>query len=107
MTVNACVPRQNQDNITTMHAEKYQDTPQAGCNPSGTSIHLEDLRIMTEPNDSPMTVTACVPSRNDSIHMLQDNPDRMLTGVVRNKKRNKQKSPSIWWGSMDVNVPGM
>ena len=51
MTINACVPRQDQDNITTMQAELKE--------------HIV----------SPITVTACIPGRRDGINMLQDKPN--------------------------------
>ena len=117
MTINACVPRQDKENIPTMQAEQVQDIQHAGCDPTGTSIHQVELRIVTETSVSPMTITVCVPVRNDSINMLQDNPYnpdilpnpekipntrvkdaskpfRTLTGVVMSKKRINLKSPS-------------
>ena len=97
MTINACVPRQDQDTITTMQAELKQDT------------------IV-----SPMTVTVCAPGRSSGINMLQDihlhHPDilhhplksqdtrvnddsqsgRTLTGAVRKSKRKHTGSPSSY-----------
>jgi hypothetical protein len=72
MTINACVPCQDQDNIITMWADQDQDFQQSGSNPS---IHQDSLIIVREPNESPMTVTVSVSSRDYGINMLQDESD--------------------------------
>ena len=58
MSINAFVPRQDQDNITTMQAELKE--------------HIV----------SPITVTACIPGRRDGINMLQDNLFIILTSYT-------------------------
>ena len=74
-TINACVPGQDQDKIITMHADHDQEIQQAVSNSSETFIHQDGQIIVTEPNESPMTVTACVPGRDYGINMLQDESD--------------------------------
>ena len=79
-----------------MQAEQDQDIQQAGCDPTGTSIHQVEMRIVTEPSVSPMTVTVCVPGRNDSINMLQDNPDSLPNPEKTANTRVKDASQSFW-----------
>ena len=94
MTINVCVPRQDHDNIITMHADQDQDIQQAGSNPSETSIHQYCLIIVTEPNESPMTVTACVPGRDYGINMLQDESDILPNTEKIPNTRVKEASQS-------------
>jgi hypothetical protein len=92
------------------------DILHAGCTTQALSIHPGDMNIVTEHIVSPMTVTACVPGRRDSINMLQDKPLQhpIHPAAVRSidtKKKSKKntRSPStyqlgyftLWWGRME------
>ena len=51
--------------------------------------------IMTEPEESPMTVTACVPHREYSINMLEDHPANINSteGITDTKVQEASQSP--------------
>ena len=49
---------------------------------------------MTEPEESPMTVTACVPHREYSINMLKDHPDNITSNQMISDTKVKEASQS-------------
>ena len=75
MTINACVPCQDQEKITTGQAEQDQDILHARCNPNRTSDH--QVELSSEQPESPMTVNACVPRKDqDNITTMQAEQDQ-------------------------------